>query len=335
MKITINKSQWEAMGKQAGWMKDIKNIIHPPKTEADFSMTLPYDEKAMGLLIPFDSLLQQVYDVKTKKEKKEKTVALKEIFDVWINCPGCEEYLAKNYTTLLNNQKKSFQELTGKNHSVIKKAISEEQLTPFIRVLESLKGKGKYTFSPEGRMGRSHVDISFYDGAIGEAYIQVYFEERSNMIAVEKYYDNETMNDQYAETKYVPLNVENYAETQQTVNRIIDGWMGSKAKKVEPVAEPMCELCGSNAHHMEECPYYTGSQSVHPVTSRRVKNIILVSETDPLQPTDGVQTSEAANPMREKAKLHCKKCGGPLRMIKQKNPAGLEESVWKCGRGCI
>ena len=294
MKITISKVQWEAMGKQAGWMKD---ILNPPESTADFSIQpLTYNEKVKRLLIPYDPMLQHIFLKKTEKGEEE-SVALKEIFDGFVNCDRCQKDIAENYSILFNNQNKDMQQLlAGEKASMVKVAMRDEQVKPFVAVMEAIKNRGKYTYAPQGYIRSSHLDISFYDGVIGEAYIQVYYHDQSEMIVVEKYYDNEMMNNEYADKKFIPLNIENPSESAAAINRVLDSWMGNAQKVASHAAR------------------------------------ILIAD-DQLQPTDGVQTSIAVNPVREKDKLHCKRCGNLLKKVIQKNPAGLSETVWKCNCG--
>ena len=169
-------------------------------------------------------------------------------------------------------------------------AMRQELLKPFIVVMESLKGRGEYIYAPSGYISNSHIDISFYDGAIGEAYIQVYFNESKEMITVEKYYDNEIMNNEYRDMKLVPLNIESPQESVNAVNGILDQWMGANRTSVSANKSSLL--------------------------------IAQISSGDQLQPTDGVQKAvdvPTKNPLiniRKKKKVKEVKKAKSIKLIR-------------------
>jgi hypothetical protein len=53
---------------------------------------------------------------------------------------------------------------------------------------------------------------------MGDANIQIMYNERRNAFSIEKYYDDETLHNELAQTKFIPINMEN---PQENVNAIL------------------------------------------------------------------------------------------------------------------
>ena len=83
--------------------------------------------------------------------------------------------------------------------------------------------------SGTGRVTKDNINITFSD-AMGEAHIQVFFDEANNLMGVHKYYENEMVNDDYREERTVPLDIANPTITANAINTIILQWMGGIRK---------------------------------------------------------------------------------------------------------
>lgn len=121
MKIKLSKSQWEGIGKKAGWIKLAQGRMDRNELESDINK-------------------QQII------EKTYRTRALEELF-----------------TSIGGNRFKS----------------------------------------SSGDIKKDHVEIR--TEALGTAYIQVSYDEGRDVIRIEKYYDNETLQNEYGEIMNLPF----------------------------------------------------------------------------------------------------------------------------------
>jgi GTP-dependent phosphoenolpyruvate carboxykinase len=86
MKIKLSKSQWEGIGKKAGWLSNMPDRIE-------------YNDKAIKMLMNFFPRLRDLLEKKIKKGENE-TLALHEIFDYHVKV---DDDLRQDYLDLLKN----------------------------------------------------------------------------------------------------------------------------------------------------------------------------------------------------------------------------------------
>ena len=68
-----------------------------------------------------------------------------------------------------------------------------------------------------------------YEDAMGTAYIQTFYSEygsNPDSVGVSKYFESEYVDQEYGETKYFKINVENPASTSDQINTQIKDWVG-------------------------------------------------------------------------------------------------------------
>lgn len=83
------------------------------------------------------------------------------------------------------------------------------------------------------RITTQSAEIWFHD-LYGEAYISISFNSDKNAIYIDKYYDNEFLQDEYGQVKYVPIQWDNPNTVSQTISNlksIIDMWLHNKDPK--------------------------------------------------------------------------------------------------------
>jgi len=80
MKITLSKSQWQFIGKKAGWMKSSMKEIYDPKLTTDFAKNLWFkmneyltlaDDPSYRVAMVFRRAIDKIEDVHDKEEMKK------------------------------------------------------------------------------------------------------------------------------------------------------------------------------------------------------------------------------------------------------------------------
>ena len=135
----------------------------------------------------------------------------------------------KSYTEILANMDKKgkqgyriAQDNIYSEHSHLLTLVAQNlpyDVEKFVQLLNDLQshfGKGEVF----------HGDINQYyefaDEALGTCWIQVYYNHDKNNIAIEKYYENEFLNDEKARTAYVDYNEENIEYVKQEIIKVIN-----------------------------------------------------------------------------------------------------------------
>lgn len=108
---------------------------------------------------------------------------------------------------------------------------SEDSMTTLSKIVDfvlrkvSESRKGAYNYAPNGRILNGSVEFS--DEAMGTAYYQIMFSQNKNAFSIERYYENENLNNEYAMTKYVPMDMENPQASVDAIQSVIDNMLKS------------------------------------------------------------------------------------------------------------
>jgi hypothetical protein len=100
-----------------------------------------------------------------------------------------------------------------------KRKEESKKLQTLKSIFESLPGESNNADRPT----KLAKELAFHD-AYGEAYLALSFNEERSAIRVEKYYENEFIQDEFGKVKYVMVNWEDPKETISIITNIIKAW---------------------------------------------------------------------------------------------------------------
>ena len=98
---------------------------------------------------------------------------------------------------------------------IYKIAKNEDPVAIFYKSLKTLPMKDGKSNDPQGRM----IDLTrefHYETELGDMYIQIYCDKKSNKIAIERYFDNEIVQEQYGVISYVDI-MDDISTTQRAI----------------------------------------------------------------------------------------------------------------------
>lgn len=97
--------------------------------------------------------------------------------------------------------------------------LSEDKTKILLSIFDALPGKLTKTEKVTSYSKEIH------DEALGMVYIQIYFNSDENAMGIEKYYENEFLQEDYGQSRLIPVNWQNPQETVKQIKFLIEKWL--------------------------------------------------------------------------------------------------------------